>query len=98
MDLLLINEHDHSQAASDFQSSAQALGIVPSAAYGTHAHQLNEWGIGALPCVARIHDGRAVYQVSAIDKLGTFEADAQAAVEEYDAAKAAREALNGSEG
>lgn len=87
MILLLDNTNDNSLAARAFVAQAAGLGHAAVDAYAEHAHQINAWGIGRLPCLAAIHDGAAVYQASDAARLPTFEADAQAAVDAYEAAK-----------
>lgn len=81
MNILLINEHDHSVEATAFEEAAVAEMALPVAsAYAEYADKLNVWGIGRLPCVARIHGERAVHQVSDASGLATFDVDADAAV------------------
>jgi hypothetical protein len=76
MDILLINEHDHSAAAAAFLAAAEAAGYTPHMAYAEHASDLYPWRIGRLPCLARITDGVAVYQVTEVTDVATFTEEA----------------------
>lgn len=73
-------------ALSDALTDAvQAAGLtVTPVNLGATPQAINEYRLGRVPCLARIHNGTAVYVTDDTSKVATFDADADAVVAALD--------------
>lgn len=67
MIVLLTADFADPAASESLRLAVETTGIVPDQtgdAYADFGHMLNKWHIERVPCLVRIHDGKAVDQIS----------------------------------
>lgn len=78
---LLITDIYNKDLSDALIDAVQAAGLtVTPLDLNVYPNTIDTYRLGVVPCVARIHRGRAVYVTNDTSKVATFDADADAAV------------------